>query len=103
MEYRKWNYPYDDAEVGQSQMQNRRELCITIRVFYDVLVGLLLLSMVVICTIYISHLQQYVQRLDGEINHLQKVSERSMRGHPRSCALLTRYFALSLHALNVKK
>lgn len=72
-EFRKWKYPYDDAEVGQSQIQNRRELCITIRVFYHVLVGLLLLSMVIICTICISHLQQNVQRLDREVNDLRKL------------------------------
>ena len=81
MEYRKWK---NDEEVGLSQTQNKRELCITLGVFYHVLVSLLLLSMVIICTIYISHLKQHVQRLDGEVNHLQQVSQQSMHGHPRT-------------------
>ena len=80
MEYRKWK---DAEEVGQSWTQNRIELCITLRVLYHVFV-LLLLSMVIICTIYISHLQQHVQLLDREVNHHQQASQRSIHGHPQT-------------------
>ena len=62
--------------------QTKKEICITLRVFYYVLIGLLLLSMIIICTIYISHLQTHVQQLDGQMKSLQEsaVGQLSLSG-----------------------
>ena len=67
-----------NVELGEDcrAQRNKKELCITLKVFYFVLIGLLLLSMIIICTIYISHLQDHVQRLDVQVAHLQKVYVR---------------------------
>ena len=56
--------------------QAQSELCKTLQIFHLVLVGLLLLSMIIICTIYISHLQEHVRRLDAELNYLKKASNK---------------------------
>ena len=60
------------TQKAEKRNQTKTELCITIRVFYYVLIGLLLLSMIIICTIYISHLQTHVQQLDGQMKSLQE-------------------------------
>ena len=62
----------DDTHRAEKANQTKTELCITLRVFYYVLIGLLLLSMIIICTIYISHLQTHVQQLDGQMKSLQE-------------------------------
>ena len=62
----------DDTQRAEKANQTKTELCITFRVFYYVLIGLLLLSMIIICTIYISHLQTHVQQLDGQMKSLQE-------------------------------
>ena len=78
MEYKELHHDCDsshDVEEAKANARDRKELCITLRVFYHVLVGLLLLSMIIICTIYISHLQQHVQTLDKQIQLLQQVCQ----------------------------
>ena len=59
------NPPEYETHTAEKTNQTKTELCITLRVFYYVLIGLLLLMMIIICTIYISHLQTHVQQLDG--------------------------------------
>ena len=64
------DHPECETQTAETN-QTKTELCITLRVFYYVLIGLLLLSMIIICTIYISHLQTHVQQLDGQMKTLQ--------------------------------
>ena len=59
-----------------SKTQAQSEPCKTLHIFYLVLIGLLLLSMIIIlCTIYNSHLQEHVRRIDAELNYLKKASD----------------------------
>ena len=60
-----------------SKTQAQSEPCKTLHIFYLVLIGLLLLSMIIIlCTIYNSHLQEHVRRIDAELNYLKKASDK---------------------------
>ena len=51
--------------------RERKELCITLRLFFYTLLLLLLLSMTIIATIYISKLQQHVRDLDMRAQSLE--------------------------------
>ena len=66
------NPPEYETHTAEKTNQTKTEPCITLRVFYYVLIGLLLLMMIIICTIYISHLQTHVQQLDGQMKSLQE-------------------------------
>ena len=51
--------------------RERKELCITLRVFFYTLIPLLLLSMTIIATIYISKLQQHVRDIEMRAQSLE--------------------------------
>ena len=51
--------------------RERKELCITLRVFFYTLLSLILLSMTIIATIYISKLQQHVRDIEMRAQSLE--------------------------------
>ena len=57
--------------VKRSKCNERKELCISFRVCYDTLQLLLLVSVIIIVTIYISHLQQHTQELERRVCRLE--------------------------------
>ena len=60
-----------NSTVKRSNHNERKELCISFRVCYDTLQSLLLVSMIIIVTIYISHLQQHTQELERRVCSLE--------------------------------
>lgn len=71
------NSVYDEEEsnlVRTKSKQVEKDLCVIVRICFYILVALLLVSMTVITTIYISHLQTHVQDLDAK----QEITEKSL-------------------------
>ena len=60
----------NDSKAENSESNGRKDIRITLRLCYDTVVSLLLISIITIATIYISHLQNHVQRVDNRAEDL---------------------------------
>ena len=64
------NCKQEQRDADDTNKKNQREPFVPLRLCYDTFVLLLLISITVIATIYISHIQKHVQEVDARADNL---------------------------------